>query len=189
MFRHLDAPAHSYSMLRAPLTSMEKTVSKWTLHRTSRLSEPQRELESEWDPGLLRAYIARLFLTTRPSLITEFPPGPLRKHVWLGFLLTHGQIQTESKNDSIDSLQPPPPSSSVGKRRGGVGGGGRQKCFTDKAGTCHGCDIQRAGFSPAPISQNLKQASKKKKKKKKAARIRGNLPPTPLHPHPPPEET
>lgn len=108
----------------APLTSMEKTVSKWTLHRTSRLSEPQWELESEWDPGLLQAYIARLFLTTRPSLITEFPPGPLRKHVWLGFLLTRGQIQTESKNDSIDSLQPPPPRWK--KKRRGWGG---QKCF------------------------------------------------------------
>lgn len=56
---------------------------------------------------LLRAYIAQLFLTTRPLLITQFPPGPLRKHVWLLFLLARGQIQTESKNDSIEALQTP----------------------------------------------------------------------------------
>lgn len=63
--------------------------------------------------NLLQAYIAQLFLTTRPLLITEFPPGPLRKHVWLFFLLTWDQIQTESKNDT-EALRP-----LVGKRRGG----------------------------------------------------------------------
>lgn len=66
---------------------------------------------------LLQAYIPRLFLTTHPLLITEFPPGPLRKHVWLLFLLTRGQIQTESKNDSIEALQPP-----LRKKKGGEGG-------------------------------------------------------------------
>lgn len=63
--------------------------------------------------NLLQAYIAQLFLTTRPLLITEFPPGPLRKHVWLFFLLTWEQIQTESKNDT-EALRP-----LVGKRREG----------------------------------------------------------------------
>lgn len=100
---------------------------------------------------LLWAYIAQLFLTTRPLLITEFPPGPLRKHVWLLFLLTRGQIQTESKNDSIEALRPP-----VGKRRGGRGTKGREKCFTEKVGTRQRHDIQRAGSRPAPISENLK---------------------------------
>lgn len=53
------------------------------------------------------AYIPQLFLTTAPRLLQCFPLGPLRKHVWLLFLLTRGQIQTESENDSIEALKPP----------------------------------------------------------------------------------
>lgn len=47
----------------------------------------------------------------------------------------------------------------VGKK----GGVGWQKCLTEKAGTRHGCDIQRAGFSPAPISEKPQTCLKKKK--------------------------
>lgn len=53
------------------------------------------------------------------------------------------------------SLSNPP----AGKKRRGGG----QKCFTEKAGTRHGCDIQRAGFSPAPISEKPQTCLKKKK--------------------------
>lgn len=102
---------------------------------------------------LLRAYIAQLFLTAHPLLITEFPPGPLRKHVWILFLLTRGQIQTESKNDSIEALHPP-----SWKKNGG----GR-KCSAEKVGTRQWHDIQRASSSsgPAPISETLKHLLKK----------------------------
>lgn len=56
---------------------------------------------------LLCAYIPRLFLTTHPlAYYSVSPLRTLRKHVWLLFLLTCGQIQTESKNDSIEARRP-----------------------------------------------------------------------------------
>lgn len=90
-----------------------KTVSKCEreaaagLHGTSWLSPSQTESESEWDPAS-RLYSPVIFKPPPLCLLQSCPPSrPLRKHVWLLFLLTCGQIQTESKNDSIEAPQPP----------------------------------------------------------------------------------
>lgn len=138
----------------APLTSMEKQCeSQW---RTS-TGRPdwERVGESLRVSGiLLRAYIVQLFLTAHPLLIMKPPlPGPLRKHVWILFLLTHGQIQTESKNDSIEALHPQPPPRWKKNERGG--------CSAEKVGTRQWHGIQRAGSGPAPISETLKRLLKK----------------------------
>lgn len=144
------------------LTSMEKQwVSVREQHRAC-TGRPGRARVSESlrvSGILLRAYIAQLFLTTRPLLITEFPPGPLRKHVWLLFLLTRGQIQTESKNDSIEALWPP-----VGKRRGGGGWRGERNVSQKRLARANGMTFTELALVLLQFQKTSNICKKKTKK-------------------------
>lgn len=173
-FRHLDAPAHFYSMRCALLTSMEKTVSKWTLHGTSRPSEPQRELESEWDPGLLRAYIAWLFLTARPSLITVSPLVHSGSTFGSVSCSRAARFKQNQRMIALSLCKPPPPP--LEKEEEGVGGA-RNVLQTRLA---RAVDVTFKELALV-LLQFQKTSNRVKKKKKMAAWIRG----TP----PPPEET
>lgn len=75
---------------------------------TSWLNKSQWEFQTDWDPAL-GLYSPVIFNRPPLAYYTAFPPETFRKHVQLLFLLTCSQIQTESKNDSIEALQPPLP--------------------------------------------------------------------------------
>ena len=102
--------------------------------------------ERERVRGSRTAYIPQLFLSTHPSLITEFPPPEHSGSPRLHFLSTRGQIRKESKNDSIETGR-----LRVGKQCGA------EEWEAAEAGTCaHDPSAQRAGRPPALISGHLK---------------------------------